>query len=62
MSKDHFSGKLSLQITPRMLDQLHQVSEYEEMSLSELTRWAIRERLRTGVETFRRVYGGQAGP
>ena len=47
MSKDHFSGKLSLQITPRMLDQLHQVSEYEEMTLSELTRWAIRERLRT---------------
>ena len=47
MAKDQFSGKLSFQITPWMLDQLYQVSEHEEMSLSEIVRWSIREPLRT---------------
>ena len=45
---DHrYSKNLSVQITPKMQDQLEEVAQYEEMTLSELTRWAIRERLRT---------------
>ena len=34
-----YDKKLSLQVSSRMLGRLHEISEYEELSLSEFTRW-----------------------
>ena len=37
-----YDKKLSLQVSSRMLGRLHDIAEHEDLSLSELTRWAIR--------------------
>ena len=41
-----YDKKLSLQVSSRMLGRLHDIAEHEDLSLSELTRWAIRTKLR----------------
>ena len=41
-----YDKKLSLQVSSRMLGRLHAIAEHEDLSLSELTRWAIRTKLR----------------
>ena len=41
-----FAKKISLQVSSRMLGRLHDIAEQEELSLSEFTRWAIRDKLR----------------
>ena len=37
-----YDKKLSLQVSSRMLGRFHDIAEHEDLSLSELTRWAIR--------------------
>ena len=41
-----YAKKISLQVSSRMLGRLHAIAEQEELSLSEFTRWAIRDKIR----------------
>ena len=41
-----YDKKLSLQVSSRLLGRLHDIAEQEDLSLSEFTRWAIRDKLR----------------
>ena len=41
-----YDKKLSLQVSSRLLGRLHDISEQEELSLSEFTRWALRDKIR----------------
>ena len=41
-----YDKKLSLQVSSRLLGRLHDIAEQQELSLSEFTRWAIRDKIR----------------